>query len=160
MEAMCPRCASHRSSSLTKRHSRVIAGVTFTATLPAWRCLDCGHVCIDRHVFASFDRAVAVDIAQRGPTTGETFRFLRERLTHSSEELASILEVDPFVLRVWEDEATKVERVAWLVVAGLVLESLDAGASTSVKVPGSSASIRTAVEIRLPWDDGATSAAS
>lgn len=155
---MCPRCASHRSSSLTKRHSRVIAGVTFTATLPAWRCLDCGHVCIDRHVFASFDRAVAVDIAQRGPTNGETFRFLRERLAHSSAELASILEVDAFVLRVWEDDATNVERVAWLVVAGLVLESIDASKSSSVRIPGASASVRTSVEIRMPWDS-ATSAA-
>ena len=134
------------------RHARTIAGVTFSATLPAWRCEDCARVVVDDHVYAAFDRAVAVDIAQRGPTNGETFRFLRARLTLSRVELATILEVEPAALRRWEEDAPAVERVAWLVVAGLVLESIDANASASVRIPGASASVRTTVEIALPWD--------
>jgi hypothetical protein len=141
------------------RCTRSVAGVAFSASLPAWRCLCCGHVVIDDHVSRAFDRGIAIDIAQRGPTNGETFRFLRARLALSSAELAAILESDPAVLRRWETDASSVERVAWLVVAGLVLESIDASVSTSVRIPGASASTRTEAEIRLPWDRGSDRAA-
>lgn len=134
------------------RRKRSVAGVAFSASLPAWRCLDCDHVHVDEHVSRAFDRGIAIDIAQRGPTNGETFRFLRERLSLGSTELAAILEVEPTALRRWEDDASNVERVAWLVVAGLVLESIDASISTSVRIPGASATTRTEAEIRLPWD--------
>lgn len=134
------------------RRTRTVAGVAFSATLPAWRCSDCDHVVVDEHVSRAFERGIAVDVAQRGPTNGETFRFLRARLALSSAELAAILEVEPVVLRRWEDDATNVERVAWLVVAGLVLESIDANASSSVRIPGASCTSRTSAEIRLPWD--------
>lgn len=134
------------------RRTQSVGGVAFSATLPAWLCLDCGHVVVDDHVSRAFDRAIAADIAQRGPTTGETFRFLRARLSLSSQELAAILEVDASLLRRWEEGASNVERVAWLVVAGLLLESIDASASTSVRIPGASKATRTEAEIRLPWD--------
>ena len=152
MEMMCPACESDRARMTSMRRTQSVAGVAFSATLPAWRCLDCGHVVVDDHVARAFDRGIAVDIAQRGPTSGETFRFLRARLSLSSHELAAILEVDTSLLRRWEDDATNVERVAWLVVAGLVLESIDASASTSVRIPGASSTTRTEAEIRLPWD--------
>jgi hypothetical protein len=134
------------------RSTRDVAGVAFSAMLPAWRCSDCGHVVVDDHVSRAFDRGIAVDVAQRGPTNGETFRFLRARLSHTSEELATILEVDAAALRRWETDAPNVERLAWLVVAGLVLESIDASVSTSVRIPGASSTTRTTAEIRLPWD--------
>ena len=134
------------------RGTRNVAGVAFSATLPAWRCADCDHVVVDDYVAGAFERGIAVDVAQRGPTNGETFRFLRARLALSSDELASILEVDPAVLRRWETDAANVERLAWLVVAGLVLESIDASVSTSVRIPGASSTTRTEAEIRLPWD--------
>ena len=134
------------------RRTQIIAGIAFSASLPAWRCCECANVVIDDHVWRAFDRGIAIDIAQRGPTSGETFRFLRARLALSSVELASILEVDPAILARWEVDSTNVERVAWLVVAGLVLESIDATASSSVRIPGASASARTEAEIRLPWD--------
>jgi hypothetical protein len=156
IEEMCPACESDRSTMTSTRHTRTIAGVAFSATLPAWRCLDCGHVVVDEHVSRAFDRGIAVDIAQRGPTNGETFRFLRARLSLSSHELASILETESSVLRRWEVDATNVERVAWLVVAGLVLESIDASVSTSVRIPGASSTTRTEAEIRLPWDREST----
>lgn len=157
IEEMCP-CGSDRSSTISTRHSRVVAETTFNATLPAWRCNACGRVTVDEYVFAAFDRAVAVDIAQRGPTNGETFRFLRARLTLASAELASILEVEPSALRRWEDDANNVERIAWLVVAGLVLESIDANASTSMRIPGACTTVRAAVEIALPWERRASAA--
>lgn len=137
---------------MTTRHARAVAGITFTASLPAWRCTDCGDVTVDDHVVAAFVRAIAIDIAQRGPTNGVTFRFLRARLLLSSGELASVLEIPPSALRRWEEGGDTVERIAWLVVAGLVLESVDAGASTSMRIPGASSSSRSDVEIRLPWD--------
>lgn len=149
---MCPACESDRTRMTSTRRTQSVAGVAFSATLPAWRCLDCGHVVVDDHVTRAFDRGIALDIAQRGPTTGETFRFLRARLSLPSSELAAILEVDPSLLRRWEHDAANVERVAWLVVAGLVLESIDASASSSVRIPAASATTRTAAEIRLPWD--------
>jgi DNA-binding transcriptional regulator YiaG len=152
IERMCPACESDRSTKASTRCTRDVAGVAFSATLPAWRCTDCDRVLVDDHVSRAFDRAIAVDIAQRGPTNGETFRFLRARLTLSRAELAAILEVEPSVLRRWEEDASNVERLAWLVVAGLVLESIDASASTSVRIPGASSTTRTEAEIRLPWD--------
>jgi hypothetical protein len=141
------------------RSTRSVAGVAFSASLPAWRCLSCGHVFVDEHVSRAFDRGIALDIAQRGPTNGESFRFLRARLALSSTELAAILEAEPSVLRRWETDAPSVERVPWLVVAGLVLESIDASASTSVRIPGASAGARTEAEIRLPWDRASDRAA-
>jgi DNA-binding transcriptional regulator YiaG len=149
---MCPACKSDRATMTSTRGTRDVAGVAFSAMLPAWLCTDCRHVVVDEHVSRAFDRGIAVDVAQRGPTNGETFRFLRARLALSSEELAAILEVDPTVLRRWENGAPNVERLAWLVVAGLVLESIDASVSTSVRIPGASATTRTEAEIRLPWD--------
>lgn len=152
IEEMCPACDSDRSTMTSMRRTRNVAGVAFSATLPAWRCADCRRVTVDDHVSRAFERGIAVDIAQRGPTSGETFRFLRARLALPSSELASILEVDVPVLRQWEVDATNVDRVAWLVVAGLVLESIDASASSSVRIPGAGSSTRTKAEIRLPWD--------
>lgn len=158
IEMMCPACQSERSTMMSTRRTRTVAGVAFFASLPAWRCSDCGHVDVDAHVVNAFERGIAVDIAQRGPTSGETFRYLRARLALSSAELASILEVEPSVLRRWEDDSPNVERIAWLVVAGLVLESVDASVSTSVRIPGAFATMRTEAEIRLPWDRESTSA--
>lgn len=152
IEEMCPACESDRSTMTSTRCTRNVAGVAFSATLPAWRCADCKRVIVDDHVSRAFERGIAVDLAQRGPTNGETFRFLRARLALSSTELASILEVDASALRRWEEDATNVERIAWLVVAGLVLESIDANASSSVRIPGASSTMRTEAEIRLPWD--------
>lgn len=149
---MCPACDSERSTMTSARRTRLVAGVTFSASLPAWRCLDCGHELVDEHVTRAFERGIAIDIAQRGPTDAETFRFLRARLSQPTGELASILEVDPAVLRHWEEDSPNVDRVAWLVVAGLVLESIDAAVSTSVRIPGASQAARTEAEIRLPWD--------
>lgn len=159
MEMMCPACESDRARMTSTRRTQTVAGVAFSATLPAWRCLDCGHVVVDDYVSRAFDRGIAVDIAQRGPTSGETFRFLRARLSLPSQELAAILEVDAALLRRWEGDASNVERVAWLVVAGLVLESIDASASTSVRIPGASSAARTEAEIRLPWDRDSACAA-
>jgi hypothetical protein len=153
---MCPACGSDRSTMTSTRDTRSVAGVAFSASLPAWRCCECAHCVVDDHVSRAFDRAIAVDIAQRGPTSGDTFRFLRASLTLASTELAAILEIDAAVLRRWEEDAPNVERVAWLVVAGLVLESIDAGASTSVRIPGASTTARVEAEIRLPWDQERT----
>jgi hypothetical protein len=156
---MCPACKSDLSTMTSTRRTQKVAGVAFSATLPAWKCADCGRVVVDDHVLGAFERAIAVDIAQRGPTSGETFRFLRARLALSSAELCAILEIDPSVLGRWEEDSTSVERVAWLVVAGLVLESIDANASTSVRIPGAASTTRTEAEIRLPWDRERTRAA-
>ena len=131
---MCPTGGGSTWEPTAVRHARALGDVTFASTLPARRCATCEHVSIGEDALAAFRRAVAAEVARRGPVCNETFRWMRAAVPISTAELARLLEVSTDVLRRWERGGGSPDRAAWLIVGGLVLESFDAGETGCIRI--------------------------
>ena len=99
-------------------------------TVPAWRCLTCGEVYIDGPSLGWAERAAAVELAQTGPATPETFRFMRRAVRIKSAELAELLGVSVETLSRWENGHREPDRTAWVALSGLVLDEVGARTAT------------------------------
>jgi transcriptional regulator with XRE-family HTH domain len=73
----------------------------------------------------AFERAIAGELARRGPVSDETFRWIRKAAGLERGELAQILGVTPETIAGWEGERRPIDRAAWLLVASMVLDSIE-----------------------------------
>lgn len=120
--ARCTECGSEELSETTAPDSVTLEGQTFAADLAADRCARCGAVFFDGAAMAEFERAVAREIAQRGPATGETFRFMRKALGLRAVDVAEMLDVTPETVSRWETGKLAMTRITWLTLSSLVLD--------------------------------------
>ena len=120
--ARCTECGSDELAEATAPDTLVVAGYTFTADLPAVQCGRCGAIFFEGQGIADFERAVAGEIAQRGPATGETFRFMRKALGLKAVDLAEMLDVTPETVSRWETGKLPMARTSWLTLSSLALD--------------------------------------
>jgi putative zinc finger/helix-turn-helix YgiT family protein len=118
----CTQCGSDQLGASTAPDQLVVAGQTFTAELSALRCNACGAVFFDGSAVGEFERAVARELARRGPATGETFQFMRKALALRSMDLAEMLDVTHETLARWETGKLPISRASWIAVSSLVLD--------------------------------------
>jgi putative zinc finger/helix-turn-helix YgiT family protein len=118
----CTECESDQLVQGTAPDTLTVGGQTFTADLPVVRCEACGAVFFDGPAVGEFERAVARELAQRGPATGETFRFMRKALGMRAADLAEMLDVTPETLSRWETGKLPMGRTSWLTLSSLVLD--------------------------------------
>lgn len=69
----------------------------------------------------NFEHAVARHVAEHGPVSGATMRYMRKSVPLSAANLAALLRVSPETVSRWETGERPVDRASWLVVRGLVL---------------------------------------
>jgi len=88
-------------------------------------CVSCEDVIVPVPLLLAFERAIAVDLAQRGPATGQTFRFLRKSVPLSPAEVARMLDASLDTVSRWEAGRRAIDLPSWLVVATIALEAFD-----------------------------------
>ena len=120
-------CRCGESSRAKTKHffRRTVAGTTFTADADVDGCAGCGEVYIPASLMIAFERSIAAELARRGPVSDETFRWIRKAAGVERGELAQILGVTPETIAGWEAERRPIDRAAWLLVAAMVLDSVE-----------------------------------
>jgi DNA-binding transcriptional regulator YiaG len=73
----------------------------------------------------AFERAIAGELARRGPVSDETFRWIRKAAGLERGDLAQVLGVTPETIAGWEGERRPIDRAAWLLVAAMVLDGIE-----------------------------------
>lgn len=126
----CPTCGSAELRDAEVELDRDVCGRRFKAKGPALRCERCGEEVVEFGVLGMFDLAIAADLARRGPTSAEAFRFMRKAIALPGKELADLLAVTPETVSRWENDKLPVERRALALLASIVLERAEGRTST------------------------------
>ncbi|HEX7479645.1 MAG TPA: helix-turn-helix domain-containing protein [Polyangiales bacterium] len=120
----CKVCRAQEFDAATTDLHRTVAGTTFAATLTAMKCRACGDTELDPMAATAFELQVAAELVRMGRPTAEAFRFMRKALGFRGPQLAELLGVDRGTLSRWENGVLRVDRGAFVVLGGLVIERL------------------------------------
>jgi DNA-binding transcriptional regulator YiaG len=101
----------------------VIGERAFRADVAAERCPSCREVFTPAEEPMAFGEAVARRLIVDGDVSGASFRYLRHTLGVTGQALAEMLGVEPELVSRWEQGDRDVDRLAWAVLAMLVLEA-------------------------------------
>lgn len=121
--AKCIECGK-RLKRGTVVETRDVAGVTFTAELPAEICSACDENYVDGEVLARFESMVASELARLGRRTPDAFKFMRKALGLKATELAVLLAVTPETVSRWENGGLQVEPRAFALLGGMAEDAL------------------------------------
>ncbi|HEX7481749.1 MAG TPA: type II TA system antitoxin MqsA family protein [Polyangiales bacterium] len=122
--AHCRVCRSSEIEAGTTELHNTVNGTTFAAALPAIVCRACGDATVDADASKAFELRVAAELAAMGRPTPEAFRFMRTALGFRGPQFAQLLGVDRGTLSRWENGVLRVDRGAFVVLGGLVVERL------------------------------------
>lgn len=120
---MTCRCGESRRAQRVHAFRRTISGTTFTAEATVDACAGCGELHVPAALVIAFERAVAVELARRGPISSETFRWIRKAAALERLELSQLLGVPMETIGSWEEERRAVDPAAWSLVAAIALDA-------------------------------------
>jgi putative zinc finger/helix-turn-helix YgiT family protein len=126
----CVQCKSLKLRASEASTTRTIAGRTFTATVPAVVCGQCGEVYLDGAALERVDLHVAAALATAGERAGEALKFMRKALGYSGRELATLLDVTVESVSRWETGRHAVDADTVATLAALADDRL-AGRTTT-----------------------------
>lgn len=121
----CLRCGETRKESSLHTFRRTIDGFSFVAEAEVDACARCRDVQVPVALLVAFERAVAADLARRGPVSGDTFRFLRKAIPLQPVEVSRLLGVPLETVNRWEAGRRSIDLAPWLVVATIALEAFE-----------------------------------
>jgi DNA-binding transcriptional regulator YiaG len=101
-----------------------VDGAVFGTELQARVCKACGEAHVEKTLRQRFELQVAAEVARMGRPTATAFRFMRQALGLRCSELAELLCVERSTLSRWENGVMRVDRGAFVVLAGLVADRL------------------------------------
>lgn len=119
------RCGEERRVERAHAFRRTVAGCTFAAEVNVDACAGCDEPNVPAALVIAFERAVALELARRGPVSGETFRWIRKAAALERTELAQLLGVSVETIASWEEERRSPDAAAWVVVASIALDAVD-----------------------------------
>lgn len=120
----CAQCESRRLEQTREDVHMEVDGHTFTAALPALRCLDCDETYIAGPEMGRFELRVAAILARSGMQSGGAFRFMRKAVGLRASDLAELLDVTQETISRWETGKRAVDRSALATLGALVLDKL------------------------------------
>ncbi len=126
----CFRCRNPGLHAEKRPASRTIAGHNFKASVPAIVCNSCGAVYFDGPALGDFDLAVAGKLARAGVSDGEAIKFMRKAAGLPAVTLAELLDTSPETVSRWERGVSRMDRAAFAILAGIVLEKADKRSDT------------------------------
>lgn len=144
------RCASCKDSTPLRVHEPakvefIVDGRAFTGSVPrVAECVRCGAEYASTRALKTLQMMVARDLAVSAAIGAEGFRYMRKALDMKAKHLASLLDVTRETLSRWEMGEREIPRMAWTLLAGIVLEvskgssptlSLLIGLKDPVRVP-------------------------
>src|SRR5689334_15327510 len=109
----CVSCGGKVLKDGLDRHEQEVGRQLFVARLPATVCASCKETYVTSATLQSFERAVAKHLAQHGPATGETFRFMRKAVALPARTVAEVLATTPETVSRWEKGANGVTVDLW-----------------------------------------------
>jgi putative zinc finger/helix-turn-helix YgiT family protein len=119
----CPTCGAERIEQGKTEHAVTVGAQKFVGKLPAEVCGACGESLVMSRALGAFERAVACHLAEHGPATGETFRYMRKAFGMPAKEVAEWLGTVPETISRWETGARDVDLWAWLTLGAIVLDA-------------------------------------
>jgi predicted nucleic acid-binding Zn ribbon protein len=121
----CDRCERQKIVAITIDDTIDACGHTFTAQVPAEKCLACGQIVIQGHDLKLFELRVAVELAKAGIREKDAFGLLRKALGLEAVGLAHILDVPEEFIGYWERGEWPVDPRAHAVLCSLVMAKLE-----------------------------------
>lgn len=131
------RCAMCGVGSLkrgTAELRRTVDRVVFVGDLPAMVCKMCGESYFEADVLERFELAIAAELSRMGRCTPAAFRFMRKALGLSGVALAELLGTTPETVSRWENGARALDRSAFALLGGLVMERVEGRADTRARL--------------------------
>jgi DNA-binding transcriptional regulator YiaG len=159
MKRACERCRRNAVVEILLDDSSDVCGHTFTAQLPATRCLACQQVVIQAEHVKGFERRIAVELAKAGVRTGDSFRFLRQALDMPDRSFAELLDVPLEYVGYWETGKWPVDPRAMAVLAALVVGRVEGTHSALDALRVLRQPRKLAAKVRVHLSDGAARAA-
>ena len=142
----CIHCGTTKTVKPRKvRHEVKVDGATFVGMLPGTTCSSCKDTQIVLDDLIRFEHAVAKRLAEHGPVSGASLRYMRKSIPLSAATLAELLRVAPETISRWETGERAVDRAAWLVVRGLLLHREEAADVASLSEEPTSEQVAIAV---------------
>jgi putative zinc finger/helix-turn-helix YgiT family protein len=125
MKRKCSRCGNAGLREKKRPATRTIAGHSFKASIPALVCDSCGAVYFNGPALGNFDLAVANKLARAGVSDGEAIKFMRKAVGLPAVTLAELLDTSPETVSRWERGVSHIDRAAFAILAGIVMEKAD-----------------------------------
>ena len=126
----CIACGKNALRVGVKKYEHKLGVQTFAANLPAQVCSSCHEFYMSHETLTAFDQTVARHIAEHGPATGETFRFMRKTVGLPANEVAKLLDTTPETVSRREKGVRDVDLWAWSTLGAIILDEL-AGKKTT-----------------------------
>ena len=130
----CAKCESRALKRGSAKIQRVVDGIVFEGTLPANVCKGCDEAYFDLAAVERFELGVAAELARMGRGTPTAFKFMRKALGLSGVALGELLGVEPETISRWENGARRLDRGAFALLGGLVMERLEDRSDTRARL--------------------------
>jgi DNA-binding transcriptional regulator YiaG/DNA-binding MarR family transcriptional regulator len=88
-------------------------------------CTKCGEPYVPVALVIAFERAVAAELARRGPISGETLRWIRKAAALERMDMSQLLGVSVETIASWEEGRRPMDVAAWTVIASLALDAIE-----------------------------------
>ena len=114
-----PICATRSNTRSPVECRRTVAGVLLDE-IPS-----CGAIYFNGPALENFDLAVANKLARAGVSDGEAVKFIRKAVGLPAVTLAELLDTSPETVSRWERGVSRIDRAAFAILAGIVMEKAD-----------------------------------
>lgn len=122
MVKKCVKCGGTKFRESATPLKQVVDGREFTGSLRTRTCESCSEGYVDLSDGKRYEMDVARDLAVGAGIGPEGFRYMRKALGMKAEQLATLLDVARETLSRWETGDREIPRMAWALLAGIVLE--------------------------------------
>lgn len=145
----CVNCRGAKFEVVERKLVRTVGDMVFSATVPAERCRTCGEGYLHAEDGMRFEAAIAVELASRGATSGDAFRYMRRHLRLGGAEVAKLLSVTAETVSRWETGRRPVDKAAARLLGVLVLENAVGHSDTLERLQSLSRPHRRVKNVRL-----------
>lgn len=149
---MTCRCGESKRSKVAHAFRRTVAGCMFTAEVEVDACASCGEAQVPAALVIAFERAIAAELARRGPISGETFRWIRRAASLERGELAQLVGASVETIAAWEEERRATDVAAWTLVATIALDAIEGPRPLRARVKARGRGTRASGVARLAID--------
>jgi DNA-binding transcriptional regulator YiaG len=122
---MTCRCGESQRTQALHSFRRTVAGTTFTAEASVDACARCAEPTVPAALVIAFERALAAELARRGPISGETFRWIRKAASIERMDFAHLVGIPVETIASWEEERRAPDVAAWTIVASMALDAIE-----------------------------------
>ena len=123
-EIKCASCGKANLRAVRREHTHTVGSQQFSAEIEVLECPNCGNRELTAEQMKTLERMAALHIAQHGPVSGKTFRYMRRTAGIPAKEVAEAVGVAPETVSRWENGERDVDRSAWIGLALLVRDEL------------------------------------